>query len=88
MTITSFKDKKSTKVTKLQIDGKDRSIHMLATEKSKLSMHQVQRRAMQIIAETYLPKDFPDSVSKEFLPFTIYSLIGGTSAAAMLFLST
>lgn len=45
-------------------------------------------RAIQVIQETYLPKDFPESVSKEFLPFTIYSMIGSTSTSAMLFLST
>mmetsp|Transcript_22811 Transcript_22811/g.28252 ORF Transcript_22811/g.28252 Transcript_22811/m.28252 type:complete len:84 (-) Transcript_22811:1158-1409(-) len=70
------------------IDGKDKSVSFLATETSILTAKEMKLRAMQIISETYLPKDFPDSVSKEFLPFTIYSLIGSTSTSAMLFLST
>jgi len=61
---------------------------MLASEKNKLTWKELKYRLYQIVAETYLPKDYPESVSKEFLPFTIYSLIGGTSTAAMMFLST
>ena len=41
-----------------------------------------------MLAETYLPRDYPDSVAKEFLPFTLYSFVGGASTAAMMFLST
>ena len=61
---------------------------MLATEKSRMSMKELKYKSLQVFSETYLPKDYPESVSKEFLPFTIYSMIGGTSTAAMLFLST
>ena len=61
---------------------------MLATEKSRATLRGLRLKTMQVVSETYLPKDFPESVSKEFLPFTIYSMIGATSTAAMLFLST
>ena len=61
---------------------------MLATERSRASLRELRLKTKQVIQETYLPKDFPESVSKEFLPFTIYSMIGSTSTAAMLFLST
>lgn len=79
---------KSDKISTIQIDGNDKSVRMLASVKNRLTLNELKQRTVQIIAETYLPKDYPESVSKEFLPFTIASLIGGTSTAAMLFLST
>jgi len=88
LTITNYKSAKSDKISTVQIDGKDKSVKFLATEKSRLSLHELKLRTLQVISETYLPKDFPDSVSKEFLPFTIYSLISGVATGAMLFLST
>ena len=88
MTITNYESVKSDKISTMLIDGKDKSVNFLVSEKNNITTSYIKQRALQIISETYLPKDFPDSVSKEFLPFTIYSLIGGTSTAAMLFLST
>ena len=38
--------------------------------------------------DTYLPKDYPESVTKEFLPYSLYTMVGGVSMSAMLFLST
>ena len=49
---------------------------MLKTEKNKLSWSEAKQRVFTVLAETYLPKDFPESVSKEFLPFAVYSAIG------------
>ena len=40
------------------------------------------------LMETYFPADYPDSVTKEYLPFTMYSMIGSISITAMIFLST
>ena len=40
------------------------------------------------MVETYLPADYPESVTKEYWPFTKYSLIGSTCITAMMFLST
>jgi hypothetical protein len=88
LTITNYLNIKSDKISTIQIDGLDKSVRMLATEKSKLSLKELKNRLYQIAAATYLPKDYPESVSKEFMPFTIYSMIGGTSCAAMMFLST
>ena len=88
LTVTNYKSIKSDRISTIQIDGKDKSVAMLATEKNRVSLRELRLRAKQVFMETYLPKDYPDSVSKEFLPFTIYSMIGSTSTAAMLFLST
>lgn len=88
LTITNYKSVKSDKLSTIQIDGKDKSVQMLATEKNRLTPSEVKLRAKQILMDTYLPKDYPDSVAKEFLPFTLYSMIGGISTSAMLFLST
>ena len=35
-----------------------------------------------------MPADYPDSVTKEYFPFTVYSMIGSVSITAMMFLST
>ena len=40
------------------------------------------------MVDTYLPKDFPDSCAPEYLPFTVYALIGATCTSSMMFLST
>ena len=37
---------------------------------------------------TYLPADYPDSVAKEYLPFSIYGNVSAVACTAMLFLST
>ena len=42
---------------------------MLATEKNRLNLKELKHRFTYILAETYLPKDYPESVSKEYLPF-------------------
>ena len=88
MIITNYKSLKSDKISTIQIDGKDKSVNLLATEKDKLTLHGVKQGFANVIKSTYLPKDFPDSVTKEYLPFTMYALIGGCCSAAMLFLST
>ena len=40
------------------------------------------------VFQTFLPTDYPDSVTKEYFPFTVYSMIGSVSITAMMFLST
>ena len=40
------------------------------------------------VIETYLPADYPDSVTSQYLPFTAYSCMGSVCVTAMMFLST
>ena len=61
---------------------------MLETASSKFTAHILKERLKQVVKDTYLPKDFPDSVSKRFLPFMVYVQLANTSLAAMVFLST
>lgn len=88
LTITNYKDVKSDKISTIQIDGKDKTVSMLVTEKTRMNLHELRQRAVQVLQETYLPKDYPESVGQGYLPFTIYFMIGATSTSAMLFLST
>ena len=70
------------------IDGKDKSVQMLVTEQSRLTAKELKLRVMQVLMDTYLPKDYPESVTKEFLPYSLWTMVGSTSMSAMLFLST
>ena len=70
-TLTCYKDSKSRKVQKVQVDTRDQSVKLLEEPKEKLTVAGIQRKALDILKETYLPKDFPDSVTKQYLPFTL-----------------
>ena len=61
---------------------------MLDTEEKKLSISELQKRTKQLLMETYLPKEYPESVAKEFLPFTMYFFVSGVTVSAMVFVST
>ena len=52
------------------------------------SLSEIKAMATEKLREVYLPADYPDSVAKEYFPFTIYSNIGSVCITAMMFLST
>ena len=58
------------------------------TEVKSKSMGEYKRVVKEKLLETYLPADYPDSVTKEYYPFTVYSNIGSVCITAMMFLST
>ena len=60
---------------------------MLTSIKRK-EMKDYKAEAIEKVTATFMPADYPDSVSKEYLPFTIYSNISSISMTAMIFLST
>jgi hypothetical protein len=45
-------------------------------------------QAIEGVQRTYLPTDYPDSVTKEYMPFTMYSQFATIAYTAMGFLST
>ena len=51
-------------------------------------MKEYRNIALEKLASTFLPADYPESVSKEYLPFSIYSNISSVTITAMSFLST
>jgi hypothetical protein len=60
---------------------------MLTSIRSK-NIQDYKHEAVEKITATFMPADYPDSVAKEYLPFTIYSNISSISMTAMIFLST
>ena len=60
----------------------------MLTSIRRKEMREYKNEAIEKLAATFLPTDYPDSVSKEYLPFTIYSNISSVSMTAMIFLST
>ena len=58
------------------------------TEVKSKTMGEYKRAVKEKLHETYLPADYPESVTKEYYPFTVYSNIGSVCITAMMFLST
>jgi hypothetical protein len=54
----------------------------------RLSFSKIRARTYYNFHETFLPSGYPNSVSKGYLKFTIYSNISIISITAMSFLST
>lgn len=40
LTITNYQSAKSDKISTIQIDGKDKSVNLLSTEKTRLNLHE------------------------------------------------
>lgn len=78
---------KTTEPQVVQIDAHTKEATRLTAIKRKSlagSMEQVKEK----MENTFLPAGYPDSVTKEYLPFTVYSNASSVSITAMTFLST
>ena len=56
--------------------------------KNRKTFSEWKAQVKERLIETYLPADYPDSVTKEYFPFTCYSCLGSVCVTAMMFLST
>jgi hypothetical protein len=60
---------------------------MLTKLKHK-TLREYRNLTFEKMAATFLPADYPESVTKEYLPFTLYSNLSSITITAMSFLST
>ena len=87
MILKNYKSQKTTEPQIIQIDGKTKEAQML-TPLQSYSLGSVGHTVHDKMMRTFLPADYPNSVTKEYLPFSIYSNISSISITAMTFLST
>ena len=71
----------------VQIDAVTKDAKMLTQVRHK-TIKEYRNLTFEKMAATFLPADYPESVTKEYLPFTIYSNISSITITAMSFLST
>jgi len=74
-------------ISTIQIDGKHKQVTQL-TQNNPRSLREYKERAKDSLIATYLPVDYPDSVTPNYLPFATMSALGAISFTAMHFLST
>jgi hypothetical protein len=60
----------------------------MLTQVRHKTLKEYRNLSFEKMAATFLPADYPESVTKEYLPFTIYSNISSITITAMSFLST
>jgi len=60
----------------------------MLTKLKQKSLKEYRNLTFEKMAATFLPADYPESVSKEYLPFTLYSNLSSITITAMSFLST
>ena len=87
MILYNYKSPKTEKPQIVQIDSETKDAKMLTLVRHK-TMREYRNLTLDKLAATFLPADYPESVSKEYLPFTIYSNISSVTITAMSFLST
>lgn len=87
MLIKNYKSVKTTEPQVVQIDGNTKEATRLTAIK-RLSLASSMAQVKEKMENTFLPAGYPDSVTKEYLPFTIYSNASSVSITAMTFLST
>lgn len=71
----------------VQIDAETKDAKMLTKVRHK-TIKEYRNLTLEKIAAVYLPSDYPESVTKEYLPFTLYSNLSSITNTAMSFLST
>lgn len=85
--LKNYKTAKTLQPQVIQIDAFTKEAKLLSeipTKNFKSFKHSLHEK----LSNTFLPADYPDSVTKEYLPFTIYGNISSISITAMTFLST
>ena len=87
MILKNFKSVKTQQPQIIQIDAKTKEAKLLTPFQRK-TLQAYRHSARDKLIATFLPADYPDSVTKEYLPFTTYSIISSVSITAMTFLST
>lgn len=86
--VTNYKNAKQTKIQKVQVEGRDQSVTFLTKGGGRKKLSEYKQEAVDKLAATYLPADYPHSVTKEYMPYTMYSSAGSVCGMAMNFLST
>lgn len=84
----NFKNTKSKEPQTIQIEPLEHNRVSWVTEVKRRSVNDLYADGKEKLAATFLPADYPESVSKEYLPFTIMSNVSAVSITAMSFLST
>jgi len=84
--LSNFKSTKTEHPSAVKIDTETgKSVQITQKNPSRiLSLSTLQEKLQQ----TFLPADYPHSVTKEYLPFTIYGVVSSVSFTAMMFMST
>jgi len=87
MILKNYKSQKTQEPQIIQIDGETKEAQLLTPLQSH-SLGTLRHSVHEKVMRTFLPADYPHSVTKEYLPFSIYSNISSISITAMTFLST
>lgn len=87
MVIKNYKSQKTQEPQIVQIDAQTNQVSLLTPLRNR-SLRSSASQLQEKLQTVFLPADYPHSVTKEYLPFAIYSNISSLSISAMMFIST
>ena len=86
--IKNFKNIKDESPNIIDIDNETGEVRQISKDHDSLNYKNISQNTSMKVMSTFLPNDYPNSVTENYKNFTIASNVGAVAFTAMSFLST
>ena len=86
--IKNYKNIKDSSPNIIDIDNETGEVRQISKDHDKMNLKNMRQQTSMKVMNTFLPNDYPNSVSSNYTKFTVASNVGAIAFTSMSFLST